>query len=103
MFVNKTRIVVVRGEGPPLLGRNWLQHFILDWSNIKAVLHERATLKKLLAEYADVFSNELGTITPVKARIVVSASAAPKFHRPRPVPYALVEQESWRPGTSYSQ
>ena len=89
-------IVVVRGEGPPLLGRNWLQHFILDWSNIKAVLHERDTLNKLLAEYADVFSNELGKITPVKARIVVSPSAAPKFHHPRPVPYALkplVEQK----------
>ena len=89
-------LVVVRGEGPPLLGRNWLKHFTLDWSRIKTVLQERDALNKLLVEYADVFSDDLGKITPVRAKIAVSPAAVPKFHRPRPVPYALkplVEQE----------
>ena len=43
-----------------------------------------------------MFSDELGTITPFKAKLSVSSSAEPRFHRPRPVPYALkplVEQE----------
>ena len=63
-------LVVVRGQGPPLLGRNWLQHFILDWGDIKTVLRERDALDKLLAEYVNVFSSEMGTIRPVEAKIV---------------------------------
>ena len=91
-----TALVVVRGEGPPLLGRNWLEHFTLDWGHSKTVLQERDELNKLLAKYADVFSDTLGKITPVKAKIAVAPSAVPRFHHPRQVPYALkllMEQE----------
>ena len=89
-------LVVVQGSGPALLDRNWLQHFVLDWSRIKMVVREKDALQQLLSAFADVFKEELGTITPGKAKLVVMASATPKFHRPRPVPYALrplVEQE----------
>lgn len=89
-------LVIVQGSGPALLGRNWLQQLTLDWNSIITVLLERNALHRLLLEYADIFSDELGTITPVKAKLVVAPSAMPKFHRPRPVPYALrplVEQE----------
>ena len=27
-------LIVVQGEGPSLFGRNWLEHFQLDWKNI---------------------------------------------------------------------
>ena len=94
--VNSLSLVVVEGSGPSLLGRNWLHHITLDWSNIRTVLLEKDELRKLLQEYAEVFSDELGTITPVKAKLEVSPSAVPRFHRPRPVAYALkplVEQE----------
>ena len=89
-------LVVVEGKGPSLLGRNWLQHFTLDWNSIKTVLLEEDALRQLLLEHEEVFSDELGTITPGKAKLAVSPSAVPSFHRPRPVPYALkplVEQE----------
>ena len=89
-------LVVVEGKGPSLLGRNWLQHFTLDWNSIKTVLLEKDALRQLLLEHEEVFSDELGTITPGKAKLAVSPSAVPRFHRPRPVPYALkplVEQE----------
>ena len=89
-------LVVVEGKGPSLLGRNWLKHFTLDWNSIKTVLPEKDALRQLLLEHEEVFSDELGTITPGKAKLAVSPSAVPRFHRPRPVPYALkplVEQE----------
>ena len=89
-------LVVVKGGGPALLGRDWLKHFVLDWGHIKTILRENNTLQELLSEFADVFRDELGTITPMEAKLVVPSTVTPKFHRPRPVPYALrpqVEQE----------
>ena len=59
------------------------------------MLLEKDELRKLLQEYAEVFSDELGTITPVKAKLEVSPSGRTD-RRPRQVVYALkplVEQE----------
>ena len=89
-------LAVVAGSGPSLLGRNWLQHFVLEWQKVKTVCLANDSLQKLLHDYSDVFRDELGTITPFKAQLVVSSSAVPRFHRPRPVAYALrprIDQE----------
>ena len=89
-------LVVVEGRGPSLFGRDWLGHFTLDWGHIKSVQMERDSLLQLLHEYADVFKDELGTITPIEASLAVPSSAIPKFRPPRRVAYALrplVEQE----------
>ena len=53
-------------------------------------------MRQLLQENEDLFTDELGTITPIRAKLEVSPSATPKVQRTRPVPYAvkpLVEQE----------
>ena len=89
-------LIVVKGNGPTLLG---LHYFVLDWNSIKPVIMTQDSLQRLLHKYSDIFKDELGTITPVEAKLLVSATATPKFHRPRPVPYALkplVEQELHR-------
>lgn len=77
------------------MGRDWLKHFVLDWGHIKTILRENNTLQELLFEF-DVFRDELGTITPMEAKLVVPSTVTPRFHHPRPVPCALrpqVEQE----------
>ena len=60
------------------------------------MLLESDALRRLLQEHSSVFTDELGAITPIKAKLEVSPTTTPKFKRPRPVPYALkplVEQE----------
>jgi len=58
---HKLALTVVAGEGPSLLGRNWLQHLKLNWREIKAVTkHRVGGLDYLLEKYGDIFSNELG-------------------------------------------
>ena len=38
MKVNRSlKLMVVAGQGPSLLGRNWLQHITLNWKQMKAV------------------------------------------------------------------
>ena len=41
----KLVLVVVAGNGPSLLGRNWLKYICIDWSSIFAV---RTARKKML-------------------------------------------------------
>ncbi len=49
-------------------------------------------LSKLLAEYDEVFNEELGTIVGYKVRISVMNEAKPQFRKPYQVPFALKER-----------
>ena len=91
-----TCIIVVQGTGPPLLGRNRLTHFGLNWNMIKTVTVEPKVLTTLEQEFPDVFSDGLGTVKHSRAKLSVAPDTNPRFHRLRPVPYALkagVEKE----------
>ena len=53
-------------------------------------------LSTLLSRYQQVFSEELGTITPFEAHLTVVENATPKFCKYRTVPFAIrsaVEEE----------
>ena len=90
-------LIITRGEGPTLLGRNWLSVLKLDWPKIFAVRSQpERTLQHVLDQYADVFQDKLGCLKGVKAQIHADADATPVFHRARSVPFALrtkVEKE----------
>ena len=80
-------ILIVEGDGPALLGRNWLNKLRLDWGSL-AYSAVRHSLQHVLDSHMDVFKDELGTVRDIKSLTTRSASQ-PKFHRPRPVPLAL--------------
>ena len=87
---------VVKGDGPTLLGRDWLRRIRLDWKAINQVRTPSPTLEEILAQNANVFREELGTVKGATAKIHVDPQAQPRFFRQRPVPYALkakVDQE----------
>ena len=81
-------LVVIRGSGPSLLGRNWLQHIRLDWQSIKQ-LKMSDELEALLEKYKEVFCSTLGTMNNFAAKLRLKKDAQPKFFRPRPVPFSL--------------
>ena len=90
-------LLVVKGGGPPLLGRNWFSQIRLNWREIHQV--QPASVGSLLARYSSVFKKGLGTLQGYKAKIFVDPDATPRFHRARSVPFALrekVEQELQR-------
>ena len=87
-------LLAIEGAGPTLMGRDWLNKLTLDWKQLNR-LHTR-TLQEVVENHADFFKDELGLAKHVKAKIHVDLDAPPRFHRPRPVPYALrpkVEEE----------
>ncbi len=75
-------LLVVEGDGPTLLGRDWLSILRLDWPRIHYASH--SDLQVILNKYEEVFEEVLGT------RIEV---ATPRYHKARTLPYALRPEE----------
>ncbi len=77
-------IIVVKGTGPNLLGRDWLSTIRLDWSKINSV-NSDLSLESVLQKHSTVFCGQLGRLKHVKAKIFVPTEAKPRFFRPRTV------------------
>lgn len=92
-------LVIVKGDRPALLGRNWLKKIRLNWTSIFAVEgknDQRPEVAALLQQYESVFQEGPGAIRGFKAHIKIKPGAIPIFKKARSVPYALkvtVEKE----------
>ena len=89
--------VLDRG-GPPLFGRDWLRAVKLDWANIKSMVARtpapvsgdtKSRINSLADKYSSVFSDELGTLRGIQAKITLKDNSTPKYCKARSVPYAL--------------
>ena len=87
---HKVTLIVVKGSGITLLGRNWLHVFNLDWQEI-FVLQSSVDnpAQQILQKHPYVFQEGLGTLTDFKAKIIVDPAAQPKYCKARTVPYFL--------------
>ena len=82
-------LVVVKEQGPTLLGRNWLSQLKLNWSEIH--YSTSPGLPDLLTKYSEVFQEGLGSFKGYEATINVDPTATPRFYKARTVPYAMRE------------
>ena len=89
-------LLVVAGNGPTLLGRDWLRHLQLDWKSIGLAALDRgqARVQALTHKYSDVFAEKLGKMRYHKAALQIQQNARPIFCKPRPVPFALKDAAS---------
>ena len=83
-------LVVVKGEGPSLLGRNWLSQLKLNWHEI--FWSHNPALSEVLEKFKTVFEPGLGTVNGYKAQILVDSAARPKYFKARSVPYFYREK-----------
>ena len=94
-------LVVPQGCGA-LFGRNWLRHIKLDWNKLPGIESQvpcpararcaeitdnNKTLEGLLSQYDELFEPQLGCYTGQP--VVLNESTGAKFHKARPVLYAL--------------
>lgn len=84
-------IVVIKGQGSSLFGRNWLKHIKLNWSTINTVRFQ-SSVSELIQKHSKVFRKELGTLQGTEAKIFVPSNAQPRFFKPRPLPYVLKDK-----------
>ena len=84
-------LIVVDGNGAPLLGRNWLEQLKLNWYSIFHV-GKADTLADVLNQHKNVFDKGLGAIKGFKADIKLQDGAKPVFGKAMLVPYALCQK-----------
>ncbi|XP_043204899.1 uncharacterized protein K02A2.6-like [Amphibalanus amphitrite] len=89
---NTTRLplIVVKGSGPCLFGRNWLSHIRLDWPSVCRVAPP-CSVQPILEEFPEVFRDELGCYRGGEVTIDVDPDVQPRFFKPRTVPLAYRE------------
>ena len=88
-------LVVVKGDGASLFGRNWLEHIKLNWSAIHSVSNTQ-DIEDILKNHQQLFRKELGTLKGMEAQIHVPPKAQPRYFKTRSLPYSLkvkVEKE----------
>ena len=95
---NRLPLLVVKGNMPTLLGRNWIKKVRLDWRTMFPLCKEEAPLKlkELLTEFKSVFSEEMGCLKDFKVKIPMDKIMKPRFCWARLVPYTIkawVEKE----------
>lgn len=86
----KLPLIVVKGSGPTLMGRDWLSRVRLNWANIHHV--HTPSLHSLLSRFSTLFGGGLGTLKGYQAKIHVDPNAVPRFNPARSVPYALQDK-----------
>ena len=84
-------LVVTEGEGPTLLGRNWLEALCFDWRAIFTVCSNN-TLQAVLDKHSVVFTKELGKLQGAEAKIYIKDDARPRFEKSGPVPFTIREK-----------
>ena len=84
-------LLVVKGQGPSLLGRDWMNKLTLDWQTIHNVQINRQ-LDELLQKHSALFRDELGKLEGYQVKLHLDTEARPKFCKARSVPLALREK-----------
>ena len=91
-YIGIHTLYIVEGNGPTLVGRDWLRTIPLNWANIRAVSGIDLKVNQLVQKYPEVFQEGLGTIKHYKATLQLKQGATPRFCHPHPLPFAIREQ-----------
>ena len=90
-------LVIVAGNRPALLGRNWLEVIRINWPricyvDIKGEARTKDTeVEEIIERHQAVFKDGYSVIKDFKATIHLKQGAKPVFRKNRAVPYAMTE------------
>ena len=85
-------LMVVKGPGPSLLGRDWLSTIRIDWKSLAVHKTTGDPLSEILDRHKNLFRKELGLARSIQATLHVEPNCVPRFCKARSVPYALREK-----------
>ena len=89
----KLPLIVVEGNGAPLLDRQWLLSVKLPWNQILSSsvnnVSDADKVDMLVSEYADLFKDTTGKMKNSFAKLEVHDNVKPVFCKSRTVPFAM--------------
>ncbi|KRZ71620.1 Transposon Tf2-11 polyprotein [Trichinella papuae] len=83
-------LLVVKGVGASLLGRNWFDALGITINGVHHITEKQP--EAILQEYRELFKEELGTYRGPAVTVETDTAVVPKFLKCRPVPFALREK-----------
>ena len=84
---------VIPGNGPTLLGRNWLQSIKPNWHEIKKLFSvEASSCAQVLDKFPSLFEPGIGSFMGMKVEIHLDLEAKPIFCKARSGPYLMREK-----------
>ena len=78
-------LYVLKGKGPSLFRRNWLEKIKVAWAEINLVRNQSA-IEEVLQKHPNVFTDQIGTLKGVAAKIYINKGTKPLFFKPHPLP-----------------
>ena len=84
-------LLVVKGPGVSLFGRNWLEKLQVNWQAIHSVQGDSA-VRQLLQRHTTLFRDEVGRLEGFKAKIYMPENAQPHFFKSCRVQYYLKDK-----------
>lgn len=85
----RMRLLIVDGAGQPILGRDFMDKFGIEFQQVNEIACVDSQLKGLLEQYKVLFDGSLGKFKHSRIRLNLKANARPMFFKPRTVPYAF--------------
>ncbi|XP_064475575.1 uncharacterized protein K02A2.6-like [Ornithodoros turicata] len=82
-------LYVAPGSCPNLFGRTWMKAFGMALTAEDTHVCVVSTVENVIAKHQDVFSDTLGTLKDVTAKLQIQDGARPRFFKARAVPFAL--------------
>ena len=79
-------LVIVKGNGPSLLGRDCLQKIRLNWAEVHSQNAVSSQLEQVLTKHSSLFRDELGSIKGATVKLHIDPYAKPYIFRSCPVP-----------------
>ena len=92
-YVKNLNLTVVPGNGPSLLGRDWLNSIRLYWHEVNKISTRSPNIEAILKPFEEVFNEELSKLKGSKVKIQVDIKdAEPRFYKACTVPFAMKDK-----------
>ena len=63
-------LLVIKGRGPSLFGRNWLERIKVNWNDVNHL--QDSAVDRIVNKHKNLFRDELGTLKEMTAKIFVT-------------------------------